>query len=747
MCTEIWELRLNGAWMHKVLNLDDRNSAGIIVGARWWRLQLRVIIFAVLAGLFLSLPATAREITAEQLDHIFPGATLAGPFEGTPPAAAIRMGGAHVGYVLSTLEVVDSTGYAGAPMDVLVGLDLEGNIVGAELVLHSEPILVIGIPGERLERFVSGFAGMNIRAEMTSSKGATDGPDFVAGASVSSAVIQDSIIRASRTVAFSRGILGGDSEGQVERGGYEIANWSDLVADGSLVQYRLSRGQVEDLLSRPGALAATTLTERERADTFIHLYTGLLTPPRIGQNLLGPKTYNRLAARLGLGDYAIIIAGHGLYSFKGAEYRQSGIFERFQLVQGARTIRFAREDYTNLENFWEGLGEAAELREIGVFVIKEAAGFDPLMPWRLELTIPNPQADALLPESKVPVVYDLPARYRTIAAPIEPEAGGGIFQLPGGANPLWLRNWESNVGKIIGLLAMLVGLGIILMFQDVIVSRTVLYKRIRIGFLLTTLVWLGFYAGGQLSVINALTFLRGVMTNFRWEHFLVDPMAFILWSYVAVTMLFWGRGVFCGWLCPFGALQELLNMVAQKLRVPQLRIPFLVHERLWPIKYILFLGLFAVSLNSMVLAINGAEVEPFKTVITMRFMRHWPFLLYAGLLLGAGIFMERFFCRYLCPLGAALAIPARLRMFDWLQRRWQCGRECSICDKNCPVQAIHPNGSINPNECIHCLKCQSFFYDDHSCPPLIAKRKRREARREANTRRESGANEGAANVE
>lgn len=726
----------------EVLILNQRSSADIFDGAGCWQLRLRVVVIALLAGLFLALPAAARDLTPEQLEHVFPGATLAGPFEGTPPAAAIHTGGAHVGYLLSTLEVVESTGYAGAPLDVLVGLDLEGRIVGAELVLHSEPILVIGVPGERLERFVSGFIGIDIRAQVTSSQGAANGPDFVAGASVSSAVIQDAIIRASRTVAFSRGILGGAGEGQVDRGGYEAANWPTLVADGSLVQYRLSRGQVEDLLARHGALGSRPLSEPQRADTFIHLYTGLLTPPRIGQNLLGPKIYNRLAARLGLGDHAIIIAGHGLYSFKGAEYRRSGIFERFQLVQGSRTIRFTPDDYTNLESFWEGLGEATELREIGVFVIKEATGFDPLVPWRLELTIPTPDADALIPAPRVPLVYDLPARYQTVASSTE----DGIFQLPGGANPLWLRNWETNMGKIIGLGVMLLALTVILLFQDMIVSRTVLYKRIRVGFLLVTLLWLGFYAGGQLSVINALTFLRGVMSNFRWEHFLVDPLAFILWSYVAVTMLFWGRGVFCGWLCPFGALQELLNMVAQKLRVPQLRIPFLIHERLWPIKYILFLGLFAVSLNSMVLAITAAEVEPFKTVITMHFLRHWPFLLYAGLLLFAGIFVERFFCRYLCPLGAALAIPARLRMFDWLQRRWQCGRECSLCDKQCPVQAIHPNGSINPNECIHCLKCQGTFYDDHSCPPLIAKRKRREARREANLRRSSAVDEGGGNA-
>ena len=114
----------------------------------------------------------------------------------------------------------------------------------------------------------------------------------------------------------------------------------------------------------------------------------------------------------------------------------------------------------------------------------------------------------------------------------------------------------------------------------------------RRGYLAFVLVWLGWYANAQLSVVNVLTFTNALLTGFNWEFFLTSPLIFILWAAIAAGLLFWGRGPFCGWLCPFGALQELLSNVAQWLKVPQVKVAWGLHERLWPIKYILFLGLF-----------------------------------------------------------------------------------------------------------------------------------------------------------
>jgi NosR/NirI family nitrous oxide reductase transcriptional regulator len=264
----------------------------------------------------------------------------------------------------------------------------------------------------------------------------------------------------------------------------------------------------------------------------------------------------------------------------------------------------------------------------------------------------------------------------------------------------------------------------ILFLQDTFTRRPHFLHWLRRGYLVFTVVFIGWYALGQLSVVNVLTFVHALFENFRWELFLTDPLIFMLWVFTAASILLWGRGVFCGWLCPFGALQELINEAARKLKIPQYELPFAVHERLWAIKYIILLALFGVSLESMTTAELFAEVEPFKTAITLRFDRQWWFVLYAVALLVINIFTRKVYCRYICPLGAALAIPTKLRLFDWLKRRKECGDPCQLCAKECEIQAIHPDGRINANECHYCLDCQMTWNNDHKCPPLINKRKK-----------------------
>jgi polyferredoxin len=292
--------------------------------------------------------------------------------------------------------------------------------------------------------------------------------------------------------------------------------------------------------------------------------------------------------------------------------------------------------------------------------------------------------------------------------------------------PLWRMLWRERVLEIAVLGTGLAALLLILLFQDWLARHPTFLIRVRTGFLLFTLLFIGIYGHAQLSVVNVLTFGGSLLGGFRWESFLIDPMMFLLWSFVAVTILLWGRGVYCGWLCPFGALQELLFRVGARFGIRGREFPAVVHERLLALKYIVLLGLVALALQSLATAELVAEIEPFKTVFSMRFMRDWPFVAYAAVLLLVGLFVRKAFCRYLCPLGAALTFPARFRIFDWLRRRKECGRPCQTCARECEVQAIRPTGEIVETECHYCLDCQVTYWDDHRCPPLVERRKKSE---------------------
>jgi NosR/NirI family nitrous oxide reductase transcriptional regulator len=292
--------------------------------------------------------------------------------------------------------------------------------------------------------------------------------------------------------------------------------------------------------------------------------------------------------------------------------------------------------------------------------------------------------------------------------------------------PIWIYVWKERLFQIAVLCTGLFILLLILVFQDWLVQHPVLYSRLRYGFLIWTVLFIGWYSLAQLSVVNVLTFVGAIFHGFSWDNFLIDPMMFLLWGFVAMTLLLWGRGVYCGWLCPFGALQELLFRLGQYIRIKPFEFSDGVHQRLWAIKYLILLALFGISLQSLVYAERMAEVEPFKTAITLRFMREWGFVLYAVGLLAISLFIRKFYCRYLCALGAALTYPARFRIFDWLRRRKECGRPCQICAEECEVQAIRPTGEINANECHYCLDCQVTYFNDHKCPPLVDKRRKRE---------------------
>jgi polyferredoxin len=245
------------------------------------------------------------------------------------------------------------------------------------------------------------------------------------------------------------------------------------------------------------------------------------------------------------------------------------------------------------------------------------------------------------------------------------------------------------------------------------------------GFLAVVLVWLGWTAGVQLSTVNVINYAMAPFSRFEIGFYLAEPLMVIVAVYTLFSVILIGRGVFCGWLCPFGALQELLAQISRSIGVPQWIPPAALEKRLRLGKYIAAGAVLALVLTSIDPSGASTEIEPFKTAIISKFTRGWPFVLYAGALLTVGLFCERAYCRFLCPLGGVLAVLDRLHLIDRLKRRPDCGNPCRLCERSCPVRAIAPTGKIVTAECFQCLDCQVEYHDDARCPPLARAAKAR----------------------
>jgi polyferredoxin len=288
----------------------------------------------------------------------------------------------------------------------------------------------------------------------------------------------------------------------------------------------------------------------------------------------------------------------------------------------------------------------------------------------------------------------------------------------------WVEAWERRAVDIAILLSGLVVLSIALIRQRTTAASNRRLRGFRVGYLLFTLGFIGWYAQGQLSIVNITASLDALTTGNDLSFLLVDPMTVILWIFVGFTLLVWGRGTFCGWLCPFGALQELISLVTRRLGIKPRRLRGSVDRRLKWVKYVVLvvvIGSIWAAPNSTELAV---EVEPFKTAISLYFVRDWPYLMWAIALLSLSVFVYRGYCRYICPLGAALAVLNPLRRWGWIARREACGTPCQTCRHRCDYQSISSAGQVSYSECFQCLDCVAIYQDDKRCLPLIQEKRR-----------------------
>ncbi len=695
--------------------------------------KLAVMLQLICALFLLSTPAYAEDnaLFQQLLEQyspaeLFPSADRITAPEGDPAIATVFAGDKEIGLLFFNSAVVNATGYSGKPIHILVGLGNDAVIRSVRLVKHHEPIVLVGIPESKINALIDGYIGLDLM-QYISTAGGDHRFDAISGATVTVRIIDDSIIRSAIKIARLYGLGGLKMQRQGPTAEINAAinqrkDWIELISEQAITRLKLTTGRVNKGFMDAGYEAAAEAAEAADEELFIDFYVAQVSVPSIGRSLLGESEYKNMQKRLSPGQQAVLLLARGPYSFKGSGYVRGGIFDRFEIIQGDEIIRFTDLDHKRLGRI-AAEGAPQTLREIDLFIIPEQSQLAIGQPWHIQLLVSRetgPREKAFITFN---LDYHIPDKYLIYTA--SPADATILFDE---AMPLWQQLWLDKRVETGILITALVVLSLIFFFQNLLVQNSTLTKRLRLGFLLFTLFFLGFYANAQLSVVNILTVLNAMVSGFSWEYFLMEPLIFILWGGVFAGLLLWGRGAYCGWLCPFGALQELSNRLAKLFHVPQWMVPWGLHERLWPLKYMIFLGLFGVSLHSLELAERLAEVEPFKTVIILKFIRDWPYVLFALLMLLPCLFVERFYCRYLCPLGAALAIPASIRTMKWLKRYKNCGDPCQTCSKECMVQAIHPEGFINPNECLYCLHCQERYYDEHVCPVQVKKRKRQQRR-------------------
>lgn len=659
--------------------------------------------------------ATAKDMCALlPCKDVFPGATHFSERKGQPPyvEAYDKAGEGRqlLGYVMLSTDITDTPAYSGKPVVTLIGMDKTGHFVGVKVLKHSEPILLLGIPESALLKFNDQYLGKSVTDKIEIGQSRPDegviGLDAISGATVT-VIAQNQVMTTSGTsVARQVGILAPTVR---EPARYKVTGnaltWDELVG----------RGAVQHLLVMPEQLG-----QERSADPFIELWFGDLSQPDIGKNVLGATGWASLQQQLKDGEHAIfVIRTRGRESFKGSGFVRGGLYDRVQVKQGADSFTFRDLDYLNLYGV-EAAG-APRFNESAIFIIRSKA-FSDAYPWKLSLLgngIDRSTGAKSFTSFDTP--YWLPASMLEGGRPkvVEPDAP-------------WVRIWKSRAVEIVLFVILLVVVTVVYAYREKLTRRSTHKNKWPVNAFKYTawglsIVFVGFGAMAQPSITQVLTWFHALLFQWTWSLFLSDPFIFLFWVFIIITVFLFGRGLFCGWMCPFGSLSEAIYKVARKVGFKRFQgqVPQRWHDRLKWLKYIIFFGLITVSMFSMGLAEKLSEVEPFKTTFLVGiFNRPWPYGLFVAAILGLSIFIERPYCKYICPLGASLAMPSTFRWFG-LKRKQDCN-SCKACAVGCGAQAIDADGRIDHRECLHCLDCMILYTDTKGCPPLAKERKRRE---------------------
>ena len=212
--------------------------------------------------------------------------------------------------------------------------------------------------------------------------------------------------------------------------------------------------------------------------------------------------------------------------------------------------------------------------------------------------------------------------------------------------------------------------------------------------------------------LSTFTALRDVVAAVIAGTFSFAALAEQLVLLIIVFLLtaLWGR-FFCGYLCTFGAMQELVGWISKRL-LPRLRaIPEKADRVLKYVKYLVLAMI--VALVWIVQLPVDSSLSPWG-VFGMLVSGNLTAMKAAVPTIGFGVliailigsfFVERFFCRYLCPLGALFSLSSAHRLFR-IRRREEFCSGCGLCSRNCAMGvSVHDKQAIKSGECIDCMRC------------------------------------------
>ncbi len=671
-------------------------------------------------------------INLELVKSIFPEATSYGKIDEKTFSIPIYNKNEEIGFLFETFDVTRGLGYSRRPFHLAVGVDKKGVLRNVKLLKHVEPIAILGRTDEDFIRYLKQYKDIDLRSgisltleltgadiegdnvAMRETAGDTDTLTQIEGVSrttTSSLLFMDAIMRGARKIARQKNILLDENDlgNFVDLELYKPQTWNKLLEDKSLAKLNIKIKDVKEKFEEKNIEAPRSLRFANSENDFGSMYFTAMSPAGIGINILGRRWFDQyISAGRNVDDQVFYIAFEGDL-WRKTENRISNIIEKQNIVlkQNNNRIIITKDLFKELP--FNHAKKAPNIAGQGLLYFSSKFKLNPHAPIDVIYNITNNDGKKVSFNLiyKLPEIYHLDAFDNLKLKKLETFSLLNIF-------------YKNKLETITSLLTILVVL-LVFIFSNNITKNRRIFSYLRVFMLLWITIIMGFYLGGQISIIHFVNLFKSIFIGGgSLLTFFIEPIIFIFGIVTIVSLFFWGRALFCGWLCPFGALQELISTISKKIGIKQISLKVKIDTYFRYLKYILLAMICCFSFVEMSVANIFYNIEPFKTAITLRFMAPASAVIWASLLLVICLFIERFFCRYLCPLGAGLGILGKLRILDFLKRREECGNPCVACNKVCPTGAIKPSGKIIMSECLGCLDCQVMYNDFKKCPPLVA---------------------------